>query len=185
MARHYRCSKYVTCSNSTGWIILAAILASLGITGFIVSMYTTHSYISRHRYCVHASNKRMPTGVVGSPDGYVGGQIVFDASREVVEYDFHTYNLSAVEAIHVIGPTPIDDPFDGPLHIVLCGLPSQTGCLEISPNRLKATVNQDQNGHGIGLPIKEQRDQPERYRVLFKTDAHPDGAVSYPLTRRC
>ena len=179
MGRKYRCS------SSLAWTIVTAILVIVAIGVAIAALVTSHSSLSKQRFCIEARNDNMPNGVGGDGDGYLKGYVVFDVSQEVIVWNFIHTDLDAISAIHIIGPHPVDQPFDGPVHIALCGLPNQSTCDNGTPNVIVGLIEQLSNGQAPGTKIREIRDNPSRFFVLVKTTPQPKGAVRAPLLSRC
>ena len=172
------------CSTSVAWTIVTAFLVVLAIVVVTVALIVYPS-TSKQRFCIEATNGNMPSGIVGDGDGFFKGYISFDVSQEVISWDFTHTGLDAISAIHIIGPHPVDQPFDGPVHIALCGLPSQNTCDNGTPNVVLGQIEQISNGQAPVTKIQQIRDNPSRYFLLVKTTVHPEGAVRDSLASRC
>lgn len=169
-------------SYPTGWAIIAALLGALGITVVIISVRASSEVSSKTKICIVATNQYMPPGVVGDPDGLVVGSISFDVNNEHIDWDLHYLNTTAIEAIHVIGPT--EDPLTGPLHIALCGMPSLVACSN-ADSQVQGGITMLSDGGSLGGKIKEYDQLKERFFVLIKTQGMSDGAVRDFLNKRC
>lgn len=172
------------CSYSTAWTIVAAVLVVLAI-GIVIAALVVYPSTSKERFCIEARNDNMPTGINGDNDGFLKGYVSFDVAQEVIVWHFTHTDLDAISAIHVIGPHPVDQPFDGPVHIALCGLPNQSTCDNGTPNVIYGQIEQLSNAQAPVQKIQDIRNDPSRFFILIKTNTYPDGAVRAPLSSRC
>jgi len=165
------------CTCDTFLAVLAALIV-IAIAGVaIAGIAVPHSREPLQRYCFNKDY------------GQLLGNIMVDSVENEISWDFqHTPSgIGTIMAIQIIGPTPIgsEDPFTGPIHVALCGIPSMITCDVSTANTVKGSIQQTSPG-GMALKtiIQSIRDSPWLYSVRFNT-AVEDGEFQSHFTSVC
>ena len=164
------------CKCTTNMVLaFFAALVVIAIAGVaIAGIVTPHSREPIQRYCFNKDN------------GQLLGTVAVDSVDNVISWDFQytptgSFGGEAVLALQIVGPAPVgeEDPFTGPLHVALCGIPSMMACDISTENTVKGTLTMT-NPAGLALKtfIQSIRDSPWLYALRINVSG-PSGLGAF------
>ena len=151
------------------WRVSLSILAVVAIVCVaavvIATLVLTAKGASFQRYCID--------------NDVFFGQFSVDSSARTMEWDLQ-YILeptNVVTALHIYGPV-LPGQTTGPLHLALCGAPSELACDTLVQAVLKDEIGPTHDGNSLKTAIREIRDFPRRYYLQLVTSMNSTGLIA-------